>query len=322
MMKFPWMSPYVAFDNNPVFYTDPFGLEATNDGGDEDPPFVNGSKVSEIEEVTVSAKKYKAADAGNVEKKVPGKLPTDVGKSSTVNIRYDENRNNIRNDLYTYKGNGEWQHDRYTNGYTNPVSNLVKGNPNVGGFTTLDDYFIPDLTYSNGGAQGGTCTTCGDKKGSGVSTNSSTPTTGLMGAEPTANSPTPGNVLIDGSKKLLEDPRTGVAGSMVGLAAKSIGEAAELVAKNLDNIAKVPLWPKGPSINLSPNAVKVANAVKLLGTTVGIGGVAVSLYNLYHAKTASERFSASADAIIGTVSLFPPAAALGLVYFGIRIFYP
>jgi RHS repeat-associated protein len=36
MMKFPWMSPYVAFDNNPVFYTDPFGLEATNDGGDED----------------------------------------------------------------------------------------------------------------------------------------------------------------------------------------------------------------------------------------------------------------------------------------------
>jgi RHS repeat-associated protein len=27
MAKFPWMSPYVAFDNNPVFFTDPLGLE-------------------------------------------------------------------------------------------------------------------------------------------------------------------------------------------------------------------------------------------------------------------------------------------------------
>jgi RHS repeat-associated protein len=34
MMKFPWMSPYVAFDNNPVFYTDPFGL-ASESGGDD-----------------------------------------------------------------------------------------------------------------------------------------------------------------------------------------------------------------------------------------------------------------------------------------------
>jgi RHS repeat-associated protein len=30
MMKFPWMSPYVAFDNNPVLYVDPYGLESGN----------------------------------------------------------------------------------------------------------------------------------------------------------------------------------------------------------------------------------------------------------------------------------------------------
>ena len=28
MMQFPDMSPYVAFDNNPIYYVDPFGLSA------------------------------------------------------------------------------------------------------------------------------------------------------------------------------------------------------------------------------------------------------------------------------------------------------
>jgi RHS repeat-associated protein len=31
--QFPWQSPYCAFDNNPIFYTDPFGLAA--EGGDD-----------------------------------------------------------------------------------------------------------------------------------------------------------------------------------------------------------------------------------------------------------------------------------------------
>jgi RHS repeat-associated protein len=37
MMKFPWMSPYVAFDNNPIYFTDPYGLESgtKEDNGDE-----------------------------------------------------------------------------------------------------------------------------------------------------------------------------------------------------------------------------------------------------------------------------------------------
>jgi RHS repeat-associated protein len=33
---FPWQSPYVAFDNNPIYYTDPKGLAA--EGEPEDPP--------------------------------------------------------------------------------------------------------------------------------------------------------------------------------------------------------------------------------------------------------------------------------------------
>lgn len=37
MMQFPWMSPYAAFDNNPVVYVDPYGLQSGN-GIEGDPP--------------------------------------------------------------------------------------------------------------------------------------------------------------------------------------------------------------------------------------------------------------------------------------------
>ena len=33
MTKFPWMPPYVAFDNNPVYYNDPRGYKAPKLGG-------------------------------------------------------------------------------------------------------------------------------------------------------------------------------------------------------------------------------------------------------------------------------------------------
>jgi len=37
MAKYPGMSPYVAFNNNPIFFVDPLGLEGTNSGGPGDP---------------------------------------------------------------------------------------------------------------------------------------------------------------------------------------------------------------------------------------------------------------------------------------------
>ena len=53
MAQFPWMSPYVAFDNNPIVYTDPYGLESgTDDGtppGEEgDPDYFNPNEGSEM----------------------------------------------------------------------------------------------------------------------------------------------------------------------------------------------------------------------------------------------------------------------------------
>ncbi len=44
MNQFPWMSPYVAFDNNPVYYTDPFGLAAEGGGDDKEKGTRNPTK--------------------------------------------------------------------------------------------------------------------------------------------------------------------------------------------------------------------------------------------------------------------------------------
>jgi RHS repeat-associated protein len=66
MAMFPWMSPYVAFDNNPIYFVDPLGLSATN-GGDKGKSSKknNGSGLfkdgkfdgtKELDEVHVSAK--------------------------------------------------------------------------------------------------------------------------------------------------------------------------------------------------------------------------------------------------------------------------
>ena len=57
MAKFPHMSPYAAFDNNPILYTDPYGLEPTN--GDPTDKEDKSDKQIEItlDETTVTAKR-------------------------------------------------------------------------------------------------------------------------------------------------------------------------------------------------------------------------------------------------------------------------
>ncbi len=65
MGQFPNLSPYCGFDNNPVYYTDPFGLESTTNG---DPPVSKTMKhfakalkkaaeeITDLEEVVILAK--------------------------------------------------------------------------------------------------------------------------------------------------------------------------------------------------------------------------------------------------------------------------
>lgn len=51
MMQFPWMSPYVGFDDNPVFFTDPYGLSPT-DPGDGNKKGKDGGSIVEKGAVT------------------------------------------------------------------------------------------------------------------------------------------------------------------------------------------------------------------------------------------------------------------------------
>jgi RHS repeat-associated protein len=48
MFEFPFSSPYVSFDNNPIFFTDPSGLNSINTNGDGDTKTVKGAGGSTI----------------------------------------------------------------------------------------------------------------------------------------------------------------------------------------------------------------------------------------------------------------------------------
>ncbi len=82
MMKFPWMSPYVAFDNNPVFFVDPWGLESgTNKDGpkNESPCGSSGSDNN-------------SEPSGNT-------LPTVEFKAELITKGNEEYRNWVKNEL-------------------------------------------------------------------------------------------------------------------------------------------------------------------------------------------------------------------------------
>ena len=63
MMKYPSMSPYVAFNNNPVFFVDPLGLEGTNPDNPKEIEEITvtakreGKKIKELPSITVTAKR-------------------------------------------------------------------------------------------------------------------------------------------------------------------------------------------------------------------------------------------------------------------------
>jgi RHS repeat-associated protein len=54
MSKFPWQSPYVAFDNNPIFFNDPLGLAATG-GGDGKKVTTQGSVAGYLQDEAITA---------------------------------------------------------------------------------------------------------------------------------------------------------------------------------------------------------------------------------------------------------------------------
>ena len=108
MAQFPWQSPYCTFDNNPVFYTDPYGLESVNGDpppttmpkdakvGDKSPDGVweveeteggvfEWVKYRDIEEIYVIAKKR----TGN--ENPQGSLKNELNQNNKLMISYGKN---------------------------------------------------------------------------------------------------------------------------------------------------------------------------------------------------------------------------------------
>lgn len=117
MAQFPWQSPYCAFDNNPVFFTDPLGLAA--EGCEGDPPAGtnrtnpatgtvytsdgNGGWIQNIEEVTVkpqSLNDYTSAAVENNENN--GGIASGVSKALASNNKSNSiQTNNVMTDAFS-----------------------------------------------------------------------------------------------------------------------------------------------------------------------------------------------------------------------------
>ena len=102
MSKFPHFSPYVAFDNNPIYFVDPYGL--SSEKGDKN-------------KVTYKHKRKRNSDDHwqNL-----GQLPNkDVAEGATFIIKYEGEYGDITGDKYVYE-EGRW---KYTQIIKDPKTN-------------------------------------------------------------------------------------------------------------------------------------------------------------------------------------------------------
>ncbi|MFT5860867.1 MAG: RHS repeat-associated protein [Flavobacteriaceae bacterium] len=101
MASFPHMSPYVGFDNNPIFFIDPYGLSSSNDGvvqpeGTPDSPVDTDLYTDKDgQEWMYSAKSEKwhtVLAGGGIEKKAKRTGPTPYEGSDLATNVYKENQ--------------------------------------------------------------------------------------------------------------------------------------------------------------------------------------------------------------------------------------
>jgi RHS repeat-associated protein len=84
MASFPNQSPYCAFDNNPVVYTDPYGLAASNPG---DPPSKDGTSLGKVIEKLGDALVIALDEViilGKADKNKNGASPKTISKDAKI----------------------------------------------------------------------------------------------------------------------------------------------------------------------------------------------------------------------------------------------
>jgi RHS repeat-associated protein len=100
MHMFPHVSPYVAFANNPIYFTDPYGLEPVNDDENktENNTHDNGVKPGGLPEHSENGKIYKADDGKRYQGREDGgftRLTDDVVVTPSVKQKLDSQPRDI-----------------------------------------------------------------------------------------------------------------------------------------------------------------------------------------------------------------------------------
>jgi len=309
--KYPWMSPYVAFNNNPAVYIDPLGLEGkpgkskyesgtTRNGG-----FCDGCKPKRRE--------YNEKAGGFSPSEFESKLPKTAPDNDQYVINYpdEERKGYSRSITYTFDENsGVWNREEDIIGM-GVRRTTVEGA--VEDYIVLMDYMgKPDGEFSisgNGGIgveQKPIVTDWGKKTD--PKKDGSVPASGITGSEITENSPTPDNV-VDEPDDTDNNDDTGNTDTEVSSEGDSgeIFAAITLATLILENAVPVSDVTKGFLAGLK--VFSKANGA-LGALTNGADVVSDIVEGTVDAHTVANGVEATAYAV-GTGLLFSPFAPVG-----------
>ncbi|GAA0877030.1 hypothetical protein GCM10009118_34400 [Wandonia haliotis] len=120
MSKFPHMSPYVAFNNNPVYFVDPYGLEGTNPDGDDGGNDGGGDEWDYGSLEDLGDNLYKTEDGRFLYKTEDGYSQllrtVEVDPSNKASYQHLKESSNISS-VYFYQLYKQYRWDRYDGNY-------------------------------------------------------------------------------------------------------------------------------------------------------------------------------------------------------------
>lgn len=300
MQQFPWMSPYVAFDDNPVMYIDPYGL-ASGTGSDGGPDEGGGAG-----DKTKRTYKVDWLNQTEFEQKLPSE-----GSNKGDSFHFVFSPKNPGDPIsinYTSNGNGGWQKTVYSKGANTPHISTVQGNKSVKNSVGILAHLGPPTsksTVSGAGGVGGVANTNGGGFApSGVTMSTGNPVATPMGVQNTENSPTKNNTV--------KDFATEVAKEVGNVAIDGLGDAASTtVAKStlygaISSSREVTIRTPFARIDAS---LKVVKSVNVALKAVGVINAVTTLVDVGSEFAAGRHKAATAKIIVAgiqTTCMFIP----------------